>query len=184
MDDAEVYLHDPAGLPHVSLPLDGLVAAWRADLVGYKRGPYRWWTTPRRVASPTEDQLFANAMLAFAEVYRSADTCDSDEITTGSAAIELLAARVREGELPGPLYGHLTAFALQVGARRALDFAEYFTPRRPDLAALKQEQARLFGSTHTLLVRQAWCAAADALTALAEVEQRIHDHLAPVAVQG
>src|SRR4051812_1112722 len=57
VDDAEVYVHDPAGYPSVSIALTDLEPAWAAELVGYRRGAYRWWHSPRRVARPTEDDL-------------------------------------------------------------------------------------------------------------------------------
>ena len=44
MDDAEVHLHDPAGYPRVSLTLPDLVAAWRAEKVGYGRALLRGWS--------------------------------------------------------------------------------------------------------------------------------------------
>lgn len=171
----EVYLHDPAGFPAVSLRLAELEAAWAAEQVGYRRGAFRWWHGPRRVRRPSDDQLFRSAVAAFAEVYRGADRAAEAGRIVGRAAIRRLAARVRAGELPPALAGHLRAFALQVGARRALDFAHFFGERAPDLARLKREQAGLFGRSHTLLVRGDHEAAADALAALADVEQAVRD---------
>jgi len=46
----------------------------------------------------------------------------------------------------------------------------FFSPRAPDLAALKRAQARLFGRAHTLLVGRDWPGAANVLTALASTE--------------
>lgn len=175
VEDAEVLVHDPAGYPSVSLLDADLAVAWRAELVGYRRGAYRWWTAPRRIATPTADELFARAMREFGQVYRDAAAHSARVTATGRAAIDRLAGMVRTGDLPPALEGHLRGFALPVGARRALDFSDFFRQRAPALAALKQEQARLFGRTQTRLTRQDWTGAADALIALADTEEQIRD---------
>src|SRR4051812_38669937 len=182
MDDAEVYLHDPAGFPGVSLPLADLAAAWAAELVGYRRGAFRWWHSPRRAARRTDDDLLRSALAAFAEVFRQADRAAAGGKIVGSAAIRRLAERVRTGDLPAHLLGHLRGFTFQVAARRALDFAAFFGERAPDLAALKTEQARLFGRAHTLLVRQDWPGTADALTDLSVAEDQIRARLTETAI--
>lgn len=177
IDDSEVYLHDPDRFPHVSLLIVELVAAWRAEKIGYRRGTFRSWSAPRRVVQVADDQLFERALRAFGEVYHRADEAAAQGRLTGSSAIRRLADRVRAGELPAPLAGHLRAFALQLGARRALDFATFLDRGVPAVAALKREQARLFGRSHTLLVRQDWHGSANALTDLAAVEDQIRGHL-------
>ena len=182
IDDSEVYLHDPDRFPHVSLRIAELVAAWRAEKIGYRRGAFRSWRAPRRVDRPSDDDLFERALRTFGEVYRRADEAAARGRMTGSPAIRRLSDLVRAGALPDPLAGHLRAFALQLGARRALDFAAFFDRGAPDLAALKREQARLFGRAHTLLVRQDWPGTADALTGLAVVEDQIRALLIGAAV--
>ena len=177
IDDAEVYLHDPAGYPSVLLPLADLVPAWAAEQIGYRRGAYRWWHGPRRVARPTDDALCESALRAFGEVYRAADARAARGVNTGGVAIRRLAEQVREGDLPASLAGHLRGFTFQVGARRALDVAYFLGQRAPVLARLKAEQARLFGRAHTLFVRQDWPGTADTLTALAAAEDELRDLL-------
>jgi hypothetical protein len=172
-----VYLHDPAGYPGVSLTRADLAAAWAAERIGYRRGAYRWWHRPRRVSRPTDDELLQRALVSCAEVYRLADARAARGVTIGAAAIRRLAARFQADDLPAHLLGHLRGFTFQVAARRALDFAQFFGERAPDLAALKTEQGRLFGRAHTLLVRQDWSSTAGALTALAAVEDQIRARL-------
>ena len=78
---------------------------------------------------------------------------------------------------------------LPVAARRALDFPTFFEESRPGddrtpcLAALKREQASLFGRSHTLLVRQDWTGAADMFVRLAAVEDEFRDQLMAAQVQ-
>lgn len=183
LEDDEVSLHDPAGFPHVSLSVDDLVAAWRAEQIGYRRGAFRWWTAPRRVGHPTDEEMARNAIEAFAAIYREANRdTPPGAASVGGTAILRLAERVRSGELPPSLYGHMTGFALPVAARRADDFAAFFAPRAPDLADLKEVQARLFGRAQTLLVRRDRAGAADTFAALAAVEDQIHDLLTAPAL--
>lgn len=182
-DADEVYLHDPAGYPSVSLRWDDLAASWAAEQVGYRRGMYRWWHAPRRVTSPSDDARFARVLAAFAEVYHLADRhAEATGRCIGGAAIRRLADRVRAGDLPPHLLGHLRGFTFQVGARRAHDFAQFFGERAPELAALKDKQGRLFGRVHTLLVRQDWGGTAETLSVLAEAEERFRAQVVGAAV--
>ncbi|MCC7367113.1 MAG: hypothetical protein IT306_01750 [Chloroflexi bacterium] len=83
-----------------------------------------------------------------------------------------------EKDLSPRLTGHLTTFALQLAARRACDFAAFFNGRAPDLSRLKEQQAALFGRSHTLLVRQDWIRLAEQLTELAHVEDEFQEAIA------
>lgn len=175
MTDGEVFLHDPAGYPCVSLRLDDLAVAWKAERIGYRRGAYRWWTAPRRAELLSEDALFERAMREFAAIYRDAEVPRPRVTAIGSAAILRLAQMVRSGELTPMLAGHLRGFAFPVGARRALDFAAFFRGRRPELTTLKIEQAEMFGRAQSQFTRESWEGTADALTELARAENRIRD---------
>ncbi len=178
MDDAEVRLHDPEGFPHAALPLDQLEPAWRAERIGYRQGYYRYWTSPIRVAHPTEDSLFAAAMEFFRKVYRENDRWAEEEgWTTGREAILEVADRARRGNVSPQEAGHLKFFALKLGARRALDYGAFLRHRRPDLGRLKARQAELFGRSHTLAVRGDWRALGESLGALANVEDEFRGTL-------
>jgi hypothetical protein len=185
IDDAEVFYHDPAGYPYVSMPRDALAEAWHGALIGYRRGAYRWWAAPQRVAHPTDAELLPGLLLTLERHYQQTEARVPEG--AGGVAIRRLAERVRAGRPPEPLYGHLVSFALQVAARRAGDFAAYFNGRGNHdqrvlvLAALKLEQAALFGRCHTLLVRQEWPAAADSLTLLAATEDQVRAQVSALA---
>jgi hypothetical protein len=181
LDDAEVHLHDPAGFPHVSLPLVDLARAWRAERVGYRRGAFRWWSAPSRVRRRTSDEILDTALPAFAEIYRQADA-RQPEVVTGRAAIRTLADRVRCGEVTPRLAGHMSGFLFQLAARRALDYAAFFEARYPALAEKKREQAALSGRCHTLTVRQDWPAVADRLNRLADAEDQFRTALLAASV--
>jgi hypothetical protein len=178
MDDREVYLHDPDRYPHVSLPLEHLERAWRAELIGYRREPYSLWAAPRREHSPSEDELYEHAVEGFRKVYREAeDAAPARGRLVGSNAIRHLAGHVRSADLsPGDI-GHMTAFLFQLAARRALDYAAFFAGRDDVLGALKRRQAEVFGRCHTLAVRADWGALADALQRLTGLEDEFRARL-------
>jgi hypothetical protein len=176
LDEAEAHLHDPAGQPHVSISRTDLEKAWRAELVEYRRGAYRWWTNPRRVRRPSEAELVQTALAAFREIYREAETAPAPGVERGSAAIRLLAGRTRDG-LPQKVARHLVAFVFQLGARRALDYAAFLQEGPGALARIEREQAALLGRCHTLAVRQDCPELVGALHRLADTEDRFRDAL-------
>jgi hypothetical protein len=174
MDAAAVHLHDPAGFPHVVLPLDRLAVAWRAERVPYRRGAYRSWTAPRRVAHPSRTEVYARTLATFQECYRRSDTLMAEGVpwveTWGGDAVRRFADRLATGEVPERTRSHLVDFALPLGARRALDYAAFFDGGDPALAALKRRQAVLFGRSHCLAVERRWAEAGAALADLGGVE--------------
>jgi hypothetical protein len=181
LDGAELHLHDPAGFPHVSLPLADLAEAWRAELVGYRRGSFRWWSAPCRVRHPTRPEIHASALRAFEHVYRQAETTTSPGVLTGGAAIRKLADVVGRGEPSDRLAGHMVGFLFQLSARRARDYASFFENCHPDLGEAKGEQAVLFGRCHTLAARRHWPALAESLRHLADIEDRFRSLLRSTA---
>jgi hypothetical protein len=178
MDDREVQLHDPDRYPHVSLPLANLERAWRAERIGYRRGPYRLWAAPRRVHSPSEEEFYGDAIESFRRLYREAeDAAPARGRLVGSNAIRHLAGRVRSAEpSPGEI-GHMTGFLFQLAARRALDYAAFFAGHDDTLAGLKLSQAKAFGQCHTLTVRADWGSLADTLERLTVTEDEFRARL-------
>lgn len=177
LSDGEVHVHDPAGFPHVSLPLSQFEEAWRAELIGYRRGVFRWWTSPRRIHNAAEDDLVERAVGVFRGIYRQAETASRPYLILGTDAIRRLAGVAARGAPPPSLADHLVWFVFQLAARRALDYASFFEGYYPALAQLKQEQAVLFGRCHTRAVRGDWTGLACELGTLAEVEDRFREML-------
>jgi len=178
MDEDQVYLHDPIGFPLVALPLDRLELVWKAERIGYRRGSYRYWTSPRRSHRPSEEEIYERALHFFHSGYgRADDLAARNHWSVGRDAILACANHVRTGDVSPGEAGHMQGFAFRLGARRALDFAAFFDVRDTGLAALKRQQATLFGRCHTLAVRKDWPALADALQELADVEREFRDAL-------
>ncbi len=170
MDQDEVHLHDPDGFPHVSLSLGQLDLAWKAERIGYRRGAYRYWAEPRRARQPTEPEIYDCALKGFLARYQeTGDLPGREGPIVGRDAILACADHVRAGAPPSTA-GFMTGFAFRLGARRALDYAQFFEPHNGELAALKRDQAELFGQCHMCAIRAAWTALAERLKALADVE--------------
>lgn len=170
MDQNEVYLHDPDGFPHVSLPLDQLELAWRAERVGYRRGSYRYWANPKRVRHPSGQEIYDRTLGDFRTHYQKAkEPTAQGSWPVGRDAILACADYVRGGPPPS-MVGFLTGFAFKLGARRALDYARFFAPHDAELAALKHSQAKLFGQCHVCAMRASWSALAETLETLADAE--------------
>lgn len=182
MDDQEVYLHDPIGFPHVALSLADLAPAWQAERIAYHRGSYRYWTAVQRYARPTDEELYTRAIQAFQAAYRKSEHLTAQEPwakdwVLDRAAIRQCADHVRSGGVAPNLKAHLANFVLQMGARRALDFAFFLAPHSPALAAWKDKQAQLFGRSHTIAVRESWALLADTLQELADTEEEFRARL-------
>lgn len=175
MDESEIHLHDPAGFPHVSLPLDQLELSWKAERIPYRHGFYHYWISPKHLHHPTEEEIYNQALQFFKSCYQ-----DTDDLAArknwiiGRDAILTCAEQVRSGKVSSREVSHMVDFAFKLGAKRALDFAAFFDFRDVELAVLKRRQAELFGKCHTLAVCKKWSHLADTLQQLVDVEEEFH----------
>ena len=173
-----LLIHDPEGFPSVLLPFRQLELAWRADSIPYRRGYYRYWTRPRRVRRPSQDELYESSLGSFKEVYSEAESLAAKlELTIDAKAITTLQKHVEQGRVSPAERGFMVHFSFKLGARRAVDFASFFGSRQPELAALKQKQAELFGALQSSAVQRKWTRVADSLEQLARVETEFRDAL-------
>jgi hypothetical protein len=172
-DHESVHLHDPAGFPCVRIDFDGLRFAWMAEKIGYKRGHYRYWTKVKRVRNPSEDEIYRKAINHFKWVYLNGEKYAKKKgRVVDVEAIKLLAEKAKAKRLQTSDIDMLSGFAFPLGARRALDFASFFTKKDPELANLKTEQAKLFGRCQVLVVKRSWNELKSVLEELAEVEKK------------
>lgn len=174
VEGERIRLHDPAGFAHALIDRETLKTAWRADTIVYKRGHYRSWSLPRRKASVPEDALREKALAFFRGLYAEAQIIARQHGAKIDGALirDWAQTMERQGFNPGQM-GHLTRFALPLGAKRAMDYAAFFAPFRPALAEIKQRQARAFGACHSQTLAQDWRAAAQTLLVLADIEDEI-----------
>ena len=120
MEADHLLLHDPAGAPYAVLPVADLLAAWRAERIGYKRGAYTLRTGFRQTERvPRQGMIERTLPLA-----RRNTATDPGGPTTygGPAALARLAHDLR-GEVAGALEAQLLGFSLPTAARRTVDAA-------------------------------------------------------------
>ncbi len=171
IDAERIYLNDPYGFPQVSLSLEQLEKAWRADKISYKRGHYRFWANPKRIKSPSEDEIYQSAMQSFAGLYQaSRNKAENKKSLIASEAILHQANRIRQNITTPDEIGFLTRFMLPLSASRALDYADFFASHNTELAELKSDQAALFGRAHVSAVGKDWENTYDTMTELAKIE--------------
>lgn len=177
-EDKNFYLHDPEKFPCVFLSQVQLKKSWESDKIFYGLDNYRYWTLPKRVKNPTEEEIYNSAIKDFKSIYRNCDKKSAkNDWTTGKEAILKAAVRFENKDFTKEEVDHLRYFALPQAARRALDFASFFDFRDVDLASLKRRQARLFGESHTFAVAEDWSSSAKKLQELAEVEEEFRTKL-------
>lgn len=178
MEGDRLRLHDPAGFAHTLIGRDELKAAWRADAIAYKRGHYRYWTKPRRERNVADRDLQHRALAFFRRLYAEAEALAVRHRTSIDGALIRDWSRTiaSNGFNPGQL-GHLTRFALPLGAKRAMDYAAFFDPFMPELGAIKRRQAQAFGACLSYVVAQDWVRAGETLLQLAEIEDGIGERL-------
>ncbi|TWT02668.1 hypothetical protein [Reyranella sp. CPCC 100927] len=171
-----VLLYDPAGFAEVFLSKAALADAWRADAIAYKRGHFRAWSHPRRIATPSSAAITSAASHHFKALYAeaSADAAAGHHLID-EHAIAWLADRTQPDELTPAQTGHLLNFAVPLGVKRALDFASFFETANPSLAQVKRQQAGLFGRCQTHLTQRDHPAAATVLRQLADLERQIRN---------
>ncbi|HEX2888737.1 hypothetical protein [Vineibacter terrae] len=181
-DQAVIY--DPAGFAEMLISRADLAQAWRADAIIYKRGHFRAWSHPRRIAMPTLAAIEAQAWRNFKGLHaEAARLAAASGRLVDEYALAWLARQVGRDALSPAQSAHLLHFALPLGVKRALDFARFFAASNPGLAQSKRRQAALFGRCHSRLMRRDRPAAADQLEQLAGLEAQIRQEIGAHEVQ-
>jgi len=182
MEDDIVYLHDPAGFPHVFISTNDLKEAWKAERVSYRKGYYRYITNPKRKEKLTQDEIYKRTIDFFKSIYQDGERNSNPDIwLIGQDAIAQTAERVESENISEDELGHFIYFALPLGAKRALDFASFFDQRHAELASIKRQQAERFGHAHTYALSKKWSSLSKALKKLGKLEQEFRDTLLEVS---
>lgn len=180
LDNGMVRLHDPAGYPYAMLPMEELINASNTSRLQYRLYPqdmtYHYWCAPKRVNNPNQQEIYAQAIQYFRQVYNDAEEqCSERNWLIGSDAITELKRYILGGDISLELIGHLTHFAFQVGARRALNFSEFLQSENDGLAKIKLLQSDVYGRCHSLAVNGDWFMVGEALSKLAELEDKFQE---------
>jgi hypothetical protein len=134
LETDHLLLHDPAGAPYAVLPMADLLAAWRAERIGYKRGPYTLRTAFRQTARVPR-QAMIEQTLPLARRNATADPAGPATYGAGAALARL--AHDLRGEVPEALAAHLLGFSFPTAARRTVDAACFLAEgARRDVAGL------------------------------------------------
>ena len=173
VEDGAVVVHDPAGYPAMPIDIEALDRAWRAELIGYRRGAYRRWHSPTRIKKPALEEIAEAAIQSFTQAYRDSRATVHPGTVVGPEAIEALVATIKDRELAQQGLEHLRRFALPLGTRRALDFAWFLRDVAPKLADLKSRQAWRLGRAQAAAVRCKWEPLAEHLMHLAGLENEM-----------
>lgn len=178
INNQEIFLHDPAGFPNVSLSKDKLKFAWKAESISYRRGYYRYWTAPRKIKNPTEDEIHKQALESFKKVYLIGERyAKKRNVLIDVDAVLSLANKINDQFLNPEDINLLTCFVFPLGARRATDFSLFFYNWADKLANLKNQQAQLFGLCHTLAVVKNWTKLSKTLIEFAKVEKEFKESI-------
>jgi hypothetical protein len=173
-----VYLHDPAGFPHVFINKEDLRKAWTAERISYKNGFYRYITEVKRKEEPSQQEIYNRAIKFFKSIYKMGEeNINKDVWLVGKKAIGNTADRIRNNNLEKGELEHFIYFALPLGSKRALDFASFFDQVNSKLANLKRKQAEQFGFAHTNAQEHNLDSLAECLTILGELEKNFRDKL-------
>jgi hypothetical protein len=169
MDDERVYLHDPMGLPAVSLTFEELTLAWRAEALPSRIGSYHRWFRLRRREHPTPEEIHRAAMARFEQIRQELSPC-GDVIRTYSDEL-------RNDTLPPRSHAFLTVFTFPTQSRRSLDYASFFRLSGDvEAARLKLRQAELSSRCLQLGNQGDWHAVADVLREMADLEDELEQH--------
>jgi len=178
MKEDTVYLHDPAGFPHVFISIKDLKEAWRAERVSYRKGYYRYITNPKRKEELTQDEVYRRAIDFFKSIYLEGEQNNNPDIwLIGKEAISRTAEKAESGSMGKDELGHFVYFALPLGSKRALDFASFFNQRHEELARIKRQQAEQFGHAHTYALAKKWKSLSVSLKNLSDLEQEFRNTL-------
>lgn len=178
VEGASVRIHDPDGFPHVTLPFESLLKAWKAEQIAYQRDSWRYWTAPKRLNTPTEQALFERAVELFKSCYGKSVTFSEEyHWPINKEAILALSDYIGGEEVSEGTENQMKHFLFKISARRSLDYAVYFADHVPVLSDLKNQQSELFGRCHTLTVDRQWPDLSAALSELADIEDEFRTTL-------
>jgi hypothetical protein len=167
-----VRVHDSAGYPNATLPIDDFARAWSAQGINY--GPnarplaYVLRSNFRQVEPLTYEKILQRGITALRD--QLAFRLDGPEAFSGPAAHRAAAEDVRKGR-GDELRDHLIHFSLPLGARGSLDGAIFLAAGGYMSGAnCMERKARVYGAALYHAVHRQWEALAAQFEQLAEVE--------------
>jgi len=171
VEEDHVVVHDPAGFPYATLPLESLLPAWRAERLEYIDDTYTLRADFHQVEAISRQEMIRQTLpLMRSNLHRDPG---GPGIYGSVQALRRLIDLLRT-EVPKHLAGHLLSFALPLAVRRKLDAAAFLSEGNwPAAAELIDQQARLLGQAQYPGVQHQWAAVAILLEQVAALEERL-----------
>lgn len=122
VDQGSVLMHDPAGYPYATLPVDKFMAAWKTDTLGYGKS-YSMRTNFEQVQRFSDEEIIRRCIPSALDYLKMSSGDDMPPGSKGNAEAAESLAKAIESDFTNELRNTLIFFAVQVGARRAADAA-------------------------------------------------------------
>lgn len=180
VDRNNVFIHDPAGYPYMSLTRDEFMRAWKAESIEYKMGSYSIWGNFERIGPPSYKEQFLKADKQIKDNLLVEKSANVENV--GPKSILKIAEIISKGNLSDSLKGHLSFFSLQLGARRCSDFSAFYKPFDKERCLIKDLQGLHFGSAHVALMRKNWKQVWEDLRMIADLEEQFQEKCMQVSV--
>jgi hypothetical protein len=168
VDQDNVYLHDPAGYPFMSITREQFLVAWRAESIEYRIGSFSMWGNFRKRMNTTRLEQFQKTE----QHIKGNLLFEKNKENVGPTAIRCLAEQLKDGNISDELRGHLSFFSFQLGAKRCSDFAGFYREYDQQKAEMKLQQGQTFGAAHVALMKEDWNELYSKLMQLAVIEEK------------
>lgn len=172
LEDEQVLVHDPKGFPCATLPMDTLLAAWRAERIPYLKEPYSLRGSFRLVEAVSRQQMIQRTLPSIRANLQH-DPWVPQVVSGSVPALHLFIQALRK-PIPEQLAGFLLSFALPLGVRRKLDAQAFLREgNQLEAAALIEQQARLLGQAQFPGAQREWSSVASLIEQVALLEERL-----------
>ncbi len=168
-----VLVHDPKGFPCVALPVEELLAAWRAEKLDivYTDQPYIQRSAFRRIQTPSRLAMIERTLPFIGQSLRQENW--KADMVGGVPALRLL-AQTFQAEVPEHLATHIFYFALPLGLRHKVDSQLFLKEaNQAEAAAIMEQQAHLLGQAQYAGVHHDWASVATLIERTAELEEHL-----------
>ena len=165
VDGQYLYLHDPAGFACMKVAFKGILEAWKAEAIDYKRGAYSMWGNFKKVKSPSQTEIYQETTRIMRDRYLDGQ----------SNVLECYAKAVAENGLNTEQKQLHQYFSFKLAAVRNIYLSKFLKAHDPEGARLKEELASLFGQAHLSCLKEDYQELSRLLYQIAEVDGRFKD---------
>lgn len=177
VEDGVVEMHDPHGHPFATMPVNEFLAAWKTDSLGYGKS-YSMRTNFKQNEVLNEEEMIRRSIPSALQHISMAGGGDMPPGSAGNeAATNWLIEKLEAGLTPG-MRAPLVYFAVQVGARRAIDASTCLSRiGYTKSSAVMGKIARILGSLQYPLTQKQDQKAVEILHNLGPLYKELQAHL-------